>query len=382
MKQKLLFFLLLIPSFVLAQTLSNSTTISIKKTWSQKPNGWTYPIHIIVPSGPVPQGGFPVCILLHGLTATGNIMLTKFENVLYNHALVAPSGYLASWNICDNPSDAPDMEMINDLINKLQTYTNINPNQIRILGYSNGSSLANRVFIENTNTGVDIICAIAAQLTDAMYHSGDFYYPDGQTDKTSSYCGYDVVTIPIKARKYLSICNENDLSVPYNGGSAFGSDFINAETATFFIAQNQGYPDAQTTGTGTQIGSSDVYAYSYISKVDSCEVVHLKGNAGHGWNIIQEDYIFSFFEVDSLTSAVEENQIENLDIYPNPTNSIITIEGNFATPLNYEVSSILGKRLMTGFLNSNSEQIDLSHLPTNIYFLRVGSQSFKILKTK
>ncbi len=382
MKQKLLFFLLLIPSFVLAQTLSNSTTISIKKTWSQKPGGWTYPIDISVPNDPVPEGGFPVCILLHGLSESGTIMLTKFEGILNSHVLVAPSGYLASWNICGEGSDAPDLDMMNDLINELQTYTNINPNQIRILGYSNGSSLANRVFIENTNTGVDIICAIAAQLTEALYHNGNFYYPTGQTDQSSSYCGYDVGTTPITGRKYLSICNENDPYIPYNGGSAFGSNFLNAQTATYIVAKSQGYTGTQITGTGTQVGSSDVYAYSYISRGDSFKVVHLKGSARHGWNTTHEDYITSFFEVDSLTSGVEENQIENLEIYPNPTNSIITIEGNFATPLNYEVSSILGKRLVTGFLNSNSEQIDLSHLPTNIYFLRVGSQSFKILKTK
>lgn len=380
MKQNLLLLLLLIPSYVFAQTLSDTTTISITKIWSQEPSGWIYPIDISVPSGPVPQGGFPVCILLHGLGESGTNMLTTFENILDSHALVAPSGYLASWNNCAENSDAPDVDMMNDLINKLQTYTNINPNQIRILGYSNGSGFANRVFIENTNTGVDIICAITVQLTESQYHNGNFYYPSGQTDESSSYCGYDVVTTPLTGRKYLSICNENDLYVPYNGGSAFGSNFLNAQTATYIIAQNQGYTGAQITGTGTQVGSSDVYAYSYISR--AFKVVHLKGNAGHGWNTTQEDYIISFFEVDSLTSVFEENQIENLEIYPNPTNSFITIEGNFATPLNYEVTSILGKRLMTGFLNSNSEQIDLSHLPTNIYFLRVGSQTFKILKTK
>ena len=43
--------------------------------------------------------------------------------------------------------------------------------------------------------------------------------------------------------------------------------------------------------------------------------------------------------------------------------------------------SPLGKQLMTGTITSGNEEIDLSHLPSNVYFLKVGNQYFKVLKT-
>ena len=101
----------------------------------------------------------------------------QYQNILDCHVLVAPSGYMNSWNICGENSDAPDVEMVTELILNLQSYTNINPAQIRILGSSNGSALANRVFIENSNPGVDIICGVVSQLNEEQYHNGNFIIP-------------------------------------------------------------------------------------------------------------------------------------------------------------------------------------------------------------
>jgi len=93
--------LVLSPTNGFAALLTSSSTIQITKSWSQQPNGYTYPISISVPAGPVPQGGFPVCILLHGNGSTnlgslaGPPMLSQaqFGSTLSSHILVAPTGY-------------------------------------------------------------------------------------------------------------------------------------------------------------------------------------------------------------------------------------------------------------------------------------------------
>ncbi len=291
MQRYLLLLFLFLPSFIFAQALTNSSTITITKTWSQEPTGWTYPMDISVPTSTPPVGGFPVCILLHGNGGMGTGMLAQFQNILDCHILVAPTGYLNSWNISDENSDAPDVEMVEDLINNLQTYSNVNSNQIRIIGSSNGAALSNRVFIENKNTGIDIICAIVSQLSDAQYHNGNFYYPSGETSQTLPYNGYDIVTTPLTNRKYLSICNTNDGAIPYYGGISFGVNFLDAQEAAYIVAQSQGYTGAQLPTAGTQIGTSTVYEYSYLSD----QVVHLRGDAGHSTNETQKDYITDFF---------------------------------------------------------------------------------------
>jgi len=277
--------------------LSNGSTINITKTWSQQPTGYTYPMEISVPSGAVPEDGFPVCILLHGHGGNGGGAIAQFGNLLNCHVLVAPSGYANSWNIADEASEAPDVEMVSDLIVALQAYNNINPNKIRILGYSNGAALANRVFIENTNTGVDIICAIVSQLSEAQYHNGSFHYPSSTTGGSDPYDGYDTPTTPLTGRKYLGIFNENDPIIPYNGGPSVGVNFLPAQLATYFIAQSQGYTGTQLPAAGMQIGTSNSYEYSYLSG----QVVHIKGDASHGTNVTQRDYISTFF--DNCTSS-------------------------------------------------------------------------------
>ena len=137
----------------------------------------------------------------------------------------------------------------------VETYTtNVNPNKIRILGTSNGAGLANRIFIENTNPGIDIVCAVVSHLNDFQYHLGDFYKPSSVSDPISSYCGYDVVSNPLSSRKYLSISNTNDNLIPYNGGFSpnIGATFLPAETASHIIATHKGYTGSILTS-GTTI---------------------------------------------------------------------------------------------------------------------------------
>ena len=73
---------LLFPLFSFSQTLSSSTNIGITKYWYQEPSGYTYPMNTFVPSGDVPEGGFPVCILLHGNGGNGGGMIHQFKNHL------------------------------------------------------------------------------------------------------------------------------------------------------------------------------------------------------------------------------------------------------------------------------------------------------------
>jgi len=386
---KLLFIALIyIPIIGFSQVLTNNTNISITKTWASQPNGYTYPINILVPQGAVPQGGFPVCILLHG-NGSGNLtnlagpaMLSQqqFGSVLPCHILVAPTGYQNSWNICAENSDAPDVEMINDLVNILQTYTNLDTNKIRILGTSNGAALANRVFIENTNAGIDIICSIVSHLNDFQYHSEDFYKPSGVTDPSSSYCGYDVVSNPLSSRKYLSISNVNDQVIPYNGGLSVnvGATFLPAETAAFTIATYKGYTgNLLTSGTTIDTGSLEITEYSYLSG----DVVHLKGSAQHQANPTQKNYITNYFsDCETTLGIIESTQFE-CTIYPNPANDILYIKTDAALiNADFAINDNLGRTLLVGKIKSENTRIDIKILSKGIYYLSIGGYLKNVMK--
>ncbi len=372
----LLSLFLCLPLFGISQNLTSNTNIEITKTWPQEPNGYTYPMNVMVPTGTAPLDGFPICILLHGNGGNGAGMINQFRNVLECHALVAPTGYANSWNICAENSDAPDLEMVADLVSLLQNYSNINPNEIRIVGSSNGAGLANNVFIANNNPGIDIVCAIVSHLNEPQYHLGDFYYASDGTDASISYCGYNSLANPLATRKYLSISNENDPIIPYLGGtSPVGVDFLPAEVAAYNIALNQGYTGSQE-ASGTMMGNPTVTEYSYLSG----NVVHLKGNAGHSANVTQLDYIKDYFLDCATVSGVSDWEFDPVSVYPNPTKARLTVAGLSDKVGQYSILTVQGQVVLSGTTTSALMNIDISELSPQVYFLKINEQIIKIIK--
>lgn len=382
MKKLIICILVLSPILVFSQNLTNNTNIAITKTWPQEPSGWTYPIAIDVPNTPVPQGGFPVCIALHGNGGNGNNSLNQFKNILDCHIVVAPSGYMNSWNISDENSEAPDVEMVTDLINQLQTYSNINPNKIRIAGTSNGAALANRILIENDNSGIDIICAIVSQLSECNYHNNNFHSPSAATGGGAPDCGYDIVQTPLSGRKYLSICNSNDPLIPYQGGASVGVVFLDAQLSTYIIAKSQGYQGVQLTGSGNPIGNGPTVAFEYSYLSD--QVVHLKGNANHGLNNTLSNYIHDYFEVSCSSTSIDENLNQNISISPNPGNNQIKIKGIEKLQEADKIIIYNSRGIQEFKKKNNSEFIDISKLNSGIYFISIyhsnGVETIKFIK--
>lgn len=377
--KNIIILLLSFPIIVNAQQLTNNTSINITKSWSQQPNGYTYPFDISVPTSTMPSNGFPVCILLHGNGGSASQIINQFSNVLECHVLAAMTGYMNSWNICAEDSDGPDIEMVNDLVDSLQLYTNVNPNKIRILGFSNGAGLANSAFIENTNSGIDIVCSIVSHLNEPQYHSGNFYEIGSDTYSTTAYCGYNVVSNPLSTRKYLSISNDNDPVIPYSGGySMVGLDFLHAEDAAYTIAQNQGYTGDIITGPGIPYGNPVVFEYSYLSG----KVVHIRGNAQHSINTSQEDYIKSFFNDCSATTNINEIDAETIKVYPNPVSNIFTIEMNHSEEEFFEIYSLTGSLKLSGPINTKIKSVDLSAITEGVYILKIRNNVVKIVKSK
>ena len=171
--------LMILPLLTKGQQLSDSTNLNITKTSWQEPNGHTYSVAVRVPQGAAPSAGFPVCILLHGNGGNHQQMIGQFKDLLSCHVLLAPLGYMNSWNICSENSDGPDVEMLGDLILSLKNFTNIDTAKIRLLGISNGGALVNRMYIENNDPAIDRMCAVVSQLHDNQFRSGSFFSNPG-----------------------------------------------------------------------------------------------------------------------------------------------------------------------------------------------------------
>ncbi len=308
--QVLLIGLLCVTVSANAQNLTGASDLSLVQSWSQEPNGWSYPVAVSVPPGEMPAQGFPVGILLHGNGVNGFQMLNLGGNLLTDHILVAPTGYLNSWNLCGENSEAPDIAMLSDLVAQLSGFDNVDANHIRLIGSSNGAGLVNQAFIELDDPGVDAFVAIVSQMNQPQFHQGAFHRPSGVTDAPLSFCGYDDVVVPPQGRKYLSICNHNDSVVPYDGGPAVGNFFLPAEFAIHQVALQQGHVGPPVPG--EPLAGTGLTAFSYLEG----NVVLVRGNAGHGTSPSQTMVASEFLSIEDVPPPApsEGDCPEDLDL--------------------------------------------------------------------
>ena len=97
-------------AFWRSTTTANATNLNITKTWWQEPNGYTYAVAVGVLGCRTERG----LSCLHPPSRDGGNpqqMIGQFKDLLSCHVLVAPLGYMNSWNICSENSDGPDVEM-------------------------------------------------------------------------------------------------------------------------------------------------------------------------------------------------------------------------------------------------------------------------------
>ena len=180
--------------------------------------------------------------------------------------------------------------------------------------------------------------------------------------------------------------NENNLSLPIPDVISYWVDHNNCETTP-----------TTTTLPDLDVSDGSTIEHSVYEDGDNgITTEHMKViGGGHTWpgsvintagtnqdiDASMEIWLFfSRFDINGplSTDDFEKNQVT---IYPNPTQSKINLSLKYAKEVHYKLFSPLGKQLMTGTITSSNEEIDISHLPSNIYFLKLGNQVHKVLKS-
>lgn len=82
---------------------------------------------------------------------------------------------------------------------------------------------------------------------------------------------------------------------------------------------------------------------------------------------------------DASLSIGEENELENIKVYPNPTNGIINID-NLPMNSGLIISNIYGTIIKTIQRTSRQQTVDVSDLQTGIYFLTSKNNTTRLIK--
>ena len=326
----------------------------------------------------------PLVLNFHGFGSNANEQMHygDFRDIADTEGflLVHPEGTLSNgdqfWNVgfpgSTSTSTIDDVGFTEALIDKLSTLYAIDLDRVYATGMSNGGFMS---FL--------LACQLSEKIAAVASVTGSM------TQDTFDDCNAQLPTPVLQihgTEDDVVLYNENNLSLPIPDVISYWVDHNNCETTP-----------TTTTLPDVDVSDGSTIEYSVYEDGDNgITTEHMKViGGGHTWpgsvlnsagtnqDIDASMEIWLFFSRYDINGLLSTNNYENkhVSIYPNPTQSKINLSLNYAKEVHYKLFSPLGKQLMTGTITSGNEEIDISHLPSNIYFLKVGNQFFKVLKT-
>jgi len=324
----------------------------------------------------------PLVLNFHGYGSNANeqMFYGDFRDIADTEGflLVHPQGTIINgnqqWNVgfLGNGNTTDDVGFTEALIDELANLYTINLDRVYATGMSNGGFMS---FL--------LACQLSEKIAAVASVTGSM------TPDTYDACNAQQPT-PI-----LQIHGTGDSNVLYNGDTWTRSI---EDVISYWVNYNNCETSPTTTALTdiNRLDGSTVEHIIYSGGDNGVTTEHMKIiGGGHTWpssaitlpgtnqdiNASMEIWhFFSKFDINGILSVPEFDNIQ-VNIYPNPTNSKINLSLNFSRELNYELFSSLGKLLIIGTIKTNNQEIDLSNLSPNIYYLKLGNQVFKILKS-
>ena len=372
--KKLLFLLLCAPLIALGQQTINGTIMH---------DNLLRQYVLYVPASYDASTAVPLVFSFHGYgsSAVLNMSYTNFTGIAdtAGFILIHPQGTIdntgkAHWNVGGwiIGSTVDDVGFTNALLDSISNAYNIDSARVYSTGMSNGGYMSFLLACQLS----DRIAAIAS-ITGSM------------TPQTYNACN------PQHPTPIMQMHGTADGTVPYAGASSWTKSID--EVLQYWVAYN----NCDTSPSTTAIPDIDMSDNSTVEHIvysggdNGTTTEHFKVfGGGHDWpgvtgnmDIMASVEVWKFFSKYYLHEFTVSMELTNVDdavysIYPNPSNAKILIKGDFSRPLDYKLFSILGECIASGRLDSNNQQIDLSDLPTNIYFLKVGASTWKVMKVE
>ena len=192
-----------------------------------------------------------------------------------------------------------------------------------------------------------------------------------------------------------------EFTVLYDLGARPGDSWdikVGTETLTMHVdAVNQYYYEGQLFRMMRVSDEDDLFGGTIV-----CGVGHLSSffperlmTRGKGYRVqglrCYWNYGNLFFTVDrdncddiyiNLHNSIDEPTAVSFALYPNPTHNVLVVETQCLAShptQTYRITNMTGQTVLTGTLNVEAQQIDVSSLPQGMYFITVGDATRKFV---
>ena len=224
---------------------------------------------------------------------------------------------------------------------------NLNLNKLAVSGWSMGGGGAQRAAV--LDHSISAVVALCPYLTSAqLNHDVPVLIFSGQADPTAppaQHANIHYNTTPSTTNKLLFEVKNGNHSVansPLGAGGAVGR--LALSWLKIYLEEDNCYCPVLAT---TLVNSAAV-----SSKINQS------------------------YQCDAALAVQNLNLMVN--VYPNPTKDFVQV--NVREMASYKLFSTTGQVVSKGFVTSSKNQIDLSKLPTSIYYLHINNQVIKIIK--
>ena len=84
--------------------------------------------------------------------------------------------------------------------------------------------------------------------------------------------------------------------------------------------------------------------------------------------------------LEGVKAGVNQAALSNVKVYPTLVENFVVIEKDNKSAYRYRIQNNIGSVLLAGSNSGNISQLDLSTLPTGMYYLTVDSKTYKLIK--
>ncbi|MFO8086290.1 MAG: choice-of-anchor J domain-containing protein [Bacteroidales bacterium] len=218
-------------------------------------------------------------------------------------------------------------------------------------------------FIDGNNDGISPVIMEISGAPDG----NQIIYVQGGSDKQDEY----VVSRCLN----LEAGKDYELSYWHTAGSFWGMPI--PENVEIVIGTS---PDpASLTTLVADLGQIDVIDFtkmSHLFQVNSTDVYHI---AFHITTDSPYYYLIDEFSISDVTS-VEENMVNSMRLYPNPTNHIINIESEDTKIQQIQIFNTMGQQVAHKAVNAAHFRLNVQNYDAGIYFIRMLTEQGMVTK--
>ena len=342
--------------------------------------GITRTYSFYVPASYVPGQAVPLVLNLHG-TGTDGTYQAQYRDFrpiadTANFIVVHPDGSTLLgqkfWNYGNIlGSTVDDVGFLEALIDTISAQYSINPNRVYSTGMSNGSFMSYCLACESDRFAA--IAGVTGSMSVSMYNSCNPVRPTptmhihGTEDPTNSYTG----TSSMKAVEDVSRfwANQNDCDLTPIVTAVPNTNTGDGATAEHYLYTNG--INGHTVELFKVIGGEHTWPGSPIPGSTDVTCMDFKAN-------IEIWRFFSQYEIQSVASIQDHTQVES-KVWPNPTQGIVQIQAANHAVNEVSVFDLQG-RLVEKIAQDNIQFINLSHLETGNYVVKIAGNGFHTVK--